>query len=295
MIMPPETPLLTTSQFLLASGFFAGSYVGSIYALQSARLGGPTLAKSRDDPEVIRTRLLAVSVSTVGSVVGMGVIVWRTGNLPTFWDAIRPSSKLLGLVLPSLALRPLLLTPLLYLGPLYSAWLDESFPFMSDWSYQRDIVKKFASWTGIRNFFMSPLTEELVFRSCVIGAAQLAGIGLKKIVFLTPLWFGIAHIHHANEQFNRLGRTKQALQQALVISTVQLVYTTVFGWYASFLFVRTGSVIVPTFAHTFCNIMGMPTVGHDISTHPNRKLPIWLTHAIGLIGFGFALGPWTSQ
>ncbi|KAG9085121.1 hypothetical protein FRC07_013453 [Ceratobasidium sp. 392] len=169
--MSPETPLLTTSQFILASGFFAGSYVGSIYVLQSARLGGSARVKSRDDPEVIKARLLA-----------------------TLRDAVRPSIKLLGLVPPSPALRPLLLTPLLYLGPLYSAWLDKSLPFMSDWSYQRDIVQKFASWTGIRNFFMSPLTEELVFRSCVIGAAQLAGIGLKKTVFLTPLWFGIGEV-----------------------------------------------------------------------------------------------------
>ncbi|KAG8687274.1 hypothetical protein FRC09_013594, partial [Ceratobasidium sp. 395] len=270
--MSPETPLLTISQFTLASGFFAGSYVGSIYALQSARLGGSGATKSRDDPEVIKARLLAVSASTVGSMVGVGVIVWKAGNLSSLWNAIQPSTKLLGLVPPSPALRPLLLTPLLYLGPLYSAWLDESLPFMADWSYQRDIVKKFASWTGIRNFFMSPLTEELVFRSCIIGAAQLAGVGIKKTVFLTPLWFGIAHIHHANEQYNRLGRTKKALKQALIISTIQLVYTTLFGWYASFLFIRTGSVVVPTLAHTFCNIMGMPTVGHDIRTHPKHKL-----------------------
>lgn len=70
--------------------------------------------------------------------------------------------KLLGLTLPSPALRPLLLTPLLYLGPLYSAWLDKSLPFMQDWSYERDVVAKFASWTGVRNFFMvRPLVATL--------------------------------------------------------------------------------------------------------------------------------------
>ncbi|QRV98099.1 CAAX prenyl protease 2 [Ceratobasidium sp. AG-Ba] len=288
-------PVLSTSQFILASGIFSGSYVGSIYVLQSARLGGANVTRSRDDPKVIKARLAAVSVSTIGSMVGLGVIVWKTGNMSTIWDAIQPTAKLLGLTIPVPAFRPLLLTPLLYLGPLYSAWLDQAYPFMDDWSFQRDVVRKFGSWTGVRNFFASPLTEELVFRSCVIGAAQLAGVGLKKIVFLTPLWFGIAHIHHANEQFNRLGRTKKALQQAVVISTVQLAYTTVFGWYASFLFVRTGSVIVPTLAHTFCNLMGMPSVGQDVRDHPNRKMLIWLTHLAGLIGFGFALGPWTSH
>ncbi|QRW25420.1 CAAX prenyl protease 2 [Rhizoctonia solani] len=140
---------------------------------------------------------------------------------------------------------------------------------------------------------LSPLTEELVFRSCIVGAAKLAGIGHKKIIFLTPLWFGLAHIHHGHEQYNRLGRTRKALQRTLVIATVQLGYTTLFGWYASFLFLRTGSVITPTLAHAFCNVMGMPTVQDDVRQHPNHKLLIWLTHAVGIVGFGFALGPWT--
>ncbi|CAE6474336.1 unnamed protein product [Rhizoctonia solani] len=322
-IMPIEHPVLSLTQFVLASGFFAGSYVGSIYVLRSARLDSKD--KSRDDPSVIKARLTAVSASTAGSLLGVATIVWKAGKYPTIIDAIRPATQCLGLVLPSPALRPLLLTPILYLGPFYTAWLDKSLPFMEHWWYKRDVVDRFASWTGIRNYFASPLTEELVYRSCIVGAAKLAGIGPKKIIFLTPLWFGenylldpvmvwsrcvlfdtgdtrlipndltLAHIHHAHEQYNRLGRTKNALQRALVISIIQLGYTTLFGWYASFLFLRTGSVITPTLAHTFCNIMGMPTIQDDIRQHPNRKLLIWLTHIMGIVGFGFALGPWTRS
>ncbi|CUA71660.1 putative CAAX prenyl protease 2 [Rhizoctonia solani] len=291
--MPVEPPVLSLTQFVLASGFFAGSYVGSIYVLRSARLDSKD--KSRDDPLVIKARLTAVSASTAGSLLGVAAIVWEAGKYPTIIDAIRPATQCLGLVLPSPALRPLLLTPLLYLGPFYTAWLDKSLPFMEHWWYKRDVADRFASWTGIRNYFASPLTEELVYRSCIVGAAKLAGIGPKKIIFLTPLWFGLAHIHHAHEQYNRLGRTKKALQRALVISIIQLGYTTLFGWYASFLFLRTGSVITPTLAHTFCNIMGMPTIQDDIRQHPNRKLLIWLTHIVGIVAFGFALGPWTRS
>ncbi|KAB5593474.1 CAAX prenyl protease [Ceratobasidium theobromae] len=265
-----KPPPLGLTEFILASGFFAGSYVGSIYVLQSARLG--TQNKSRDDSSVIKARLMAVSASTIGSLLGVGVIVWKVGNLPSVWSALRPAAECLGLVLPSPAFRPLLLTPLLYLGPIYTAWLDRSLPFMNRWSYKDDVVGRFASWIGIRNYSMSPLTEELVFRSCIIGVAKLAGVGQRKIIFLTPLWFGLAHIHHAREQFNRFGRTKLALQQALVISMIQTGYTTLFGWYASFLFLRTGSVITPTLAHTFCNIMGMPTITQDIREHPKHKI-----------------------
>ncbi|KAJ1306143.1 hypothetical protein OPQ81_010854 [Rhizoctonia solani] len=291
--MPVEPPIIGLTEFLLASGFFAGSYVGSIYVFQSARLDSKD--KSRDDPLVIKARLTAVSGSTAGSLLGAAAIVWKAGRFPSILDAIRPAAECLGLVLPSPVSRPLLLTPLLYLGPLYTAWLDKSLPFMENWWYKRDVVDRFASWTGARNYFLSPLTEELVFRSCIVGTAKLAGIGSKKIIFLTPLWFGLAHIHHAHEQYNRLGRTKKAMQRALVISAVQLGYTTLFGWYASFLFLRTGSVITPTLAHTFCNIMGMPTIKDDVRQHPNRKLLIWLTHIAGIVGFGFALGPWTRS
>lgn len=81
MKMWPETAVLTTSQFVFASAFFAGSYVGSIYALQSARIGGNgDKAKSRDDPPVIKARLTAVSTSTVGSMCAIGLIVWNTGD-----------------------------------------------------------------------------------------------------------------------------------------------------------------------------------------------------------------------
>ncbi|KAF8756621.1 CAAX protease self-immunity [Rhizoctonia solani] len=214
-----QSPVLGLTEFVLASGFFAASYVGSIYVLRSARLDNKD--KSRDDPSVIKTRLTAVTASTACSLLVVVAIVWKTG----------------------------------------------------------------AS--------LSPLTEELVFRSCIVGAAKLAGIGHKKIIFLTPLWFGLAHIHHGHEQYNRLGRTRKALQRTLVIATVQLGYTTLFGWYASFLFLRTGSVITPTLAHAFCNVMGMPTVQDDVRQHPNHKLLIWLTHAVGIVGFSFALGPWT--
>jgi hypothetical protein len=86
MTLLPETPLFTTAQFILASGLFAGSYVGSIYALQSARLGGSGQVKSRDDPEVIKARLSAVSVSTIGSMLGVGVVVWKAGNMSVSFD-----------------------------------------------------------------------------------------------------------------------------------------------------------------------------------------------------------------
>ena len=35
-------------------------------------------------------------------------------------------------------------------------------------------------------------------------------------------------------------------------------YTTIFGWYASLLLLRTGHLAAPVCAHAFCNFMGFP-------------------------------------
>ena len=49
-------------------------------------------------------------------------------------------------------------------------------------------------------------------------------------------------------------------------------YTSIFGFYCSYLFLRTGSIFPPITAHIFCNIMGIPQPGSDINERPDRKL-----------------------
>ena len=68
------------------------------------------------------------------------------------------------------------------------------------------------------------MTEELVFRACVLSVDQLSGASVLSMVFLSPMSFGtgmssiitlqllftmdmIAHVHHARDIFNRYGRT----------------------------------------------------------------------------------------
>lgn len=69
---------LSTLQAHLLALFFAGSYVGSIYVSQNARLtyasSNPTerareRVRYRDDPDVIRARLSAVTISTTLSCI----------------------------------------------------------------------------------------------------------------------------------------------------------------------------------------------------------------------------------
>jgi prenyl protein peptidase len=47
---------------------------------------------------------------------------------------------------------------------------------------------------------------------------------------------------------------------AVVSSLAQFTYTTPFGWFAVFVFLRTGSVWPAVAVHTFCNYMGVPSL-----------------------------------
>ena len=86
---------------------------------------------------------------------------------------------------------PYLVTPILYLGPLYATFLDSKLPFQSGWSWDRDVLPIFSTWVGIRNYIFGPLTEELVFRACVLAVYHLAGSSRNKMIFLSPLLFGL--------------------------------------------------------------------------------------------------------
>jgi prenyl protein peptidase len=60
-----------------------------------------------------------------------------------------------------------------------------------------------------------PLTEELVFRSTILAVSSLARLSLASLVFATPLWFGVAHAHHAWEVYRKSERGRAAAIRAL--------------------------------------------------------------------------------
>ncbi|KAF5374117.1 hypothetical protein D9615_008876 [Tricholomella constricta] len=121
------------------------------------------------------------------------------------------------------------------------------------------------------SLFPAPITEEIVFRACVIAVYHMSGASTKRMIFLGPLSFGLAHAHHAWDTFNRYGRTASAAKRAIFMSLFQLSYTTLFGFHSSYLFVRTGSIYPPISAHIFCNIMGVPELMWELRTYAHRK------------------------
>ena len=69
----------------------------------------------------------------------------------------------------------------------------------------------------------------------------------------------------------------------------QAAFTTVFGWYASFLLLRTGHYIAPLGAHAFCNVMSFPDLS-AARAHPRATL-IMRLYLVGIIAFAALLGP----
>ncbi|MCJ1381075.1 hypothetical protein MMC17_004184 [Xylographa soralifera] len=117
-----------------------------------------------------------------------------------------------------------------------------------------------------------PFTEELLFRSLLLPLAILGqpnpSLSKLNLVLLTPLYFGIAHIHHFYEF--KLTHPRTPLLPTLLMTLFQFSYTTIFGWYAAFVFLRTGSLWSVVLCHAFCNWMGLPrlwgTVGRTVAS-----------------------------
>lgn len=69
---------------------------------------------------------------------------------------------------------------------------------ISDFNYWKNSVTDIL-W--LRNHVVAPLSEEFVFRACMMPLI-LQSFNAVASVFITPLFFGVAHIHHIIERIN---------------------------------------------------------------------------------------------
>ncbi|KAG7366958.1 CAAX protease self-immunity-domain containing protein [Nitzschia inconspicua] len=127
-------------------------------------------------------------------------------------------------------------------------------------------------WKNTRNYIVAPWTEEVVFRGCMIPPLLASGMSVAKASMVTPLFFGVAHVHHA---LARLAKG-EPLVPVLFITTFQFLYTSLFGMYASYAFIRTGSVLAVTVSHAYCNWMGLPDLSFVQIRHPMYQYRILL-------------------
>ncbi|CAD6578546.1 MAG: hypothetical protein ASARMPRED_008754 [Alectoria sarmentosa] len=244
--------MLSASAVAALSVVYTVLYVLPFY-LSSTTRPSPTL--SRDAPSVIRARIRFVTASVF---ICSAFTIYLTST-----RAEASYSEILHLLgwhpfSPFDIAKVLSLTALLFAGPLFDKGIIES--GWRRWAKGRDLHESLSSWIGWRNYIAGPFTEEMLFRSLLLSLHLLTRPPSSQsiLIFVTPLYFGIAHIHHFYEY--SLTHPFTPLPPALLRSIVQLGYTTVFGWYAAFLFLRTGNLWGVVVVHAFCNWMGLPRV-----------------------------------
>ncbi|XP_054846117.1 CAAX prenyl protease 2 isoform X2 [Eublepharis macularius] len=193
-------------------------------------------------------------------------------------------------IIPAMLL-PLLLTMVLFLGPLIQLSMDCPWDLVDGLKVAFDShfwVLCLTDMRWLRNQVIAPLTEELVFRACMLPML-VPCTGLGPAIFTCPLFFGVAHFHHVIEQL----RFRQGSTASIFLSAVfQFSYTAVFGAYTAFIFIRTGHLVGPVLCHSFCNYVGFPAVGAALE-HPQRLLVVFF-YLLGVVLFLLLLHPMTD-
>ncbi|KAJ5397325.1 hypothetical protein N7509_005438 [Penicillium cosmopolitanum] len=259
-----DEPSLSVHTVVVFSVALTLLYVLPFY-LSHATRPSPTL--SRDAPSVIRARIRAVTGSCVASSFIVLWLIVEEGN-----SSLGAALSMLGWWPIDLAdiLRSLLLTAILFLGPLFERGIAEG--EWRTWFRRSKLSESLSGWIGWRNYVAGPVTEEVMFRSAIIPLHLLAHISPGRVVFIAPLYFGIAHVHHFYEF--RLTHPDTSVLASLLRSLFQFGYTTIFGWYATFIYLRTGSLIAVILVHSFCNWCGLPRFWGRVEAGESFGVPI---------------------
>eukprot|EP00798_Chlamydomonas_sp_ICE-L_P024600 gene24600-10218_t len=269
-------------------------YVGSLYIWR-----GPP----RDHPVTIKRRMLSVTIASTLAWIPL-LLTLPSGSKTSLFSFQAHLVELLGLRPPcclKIVTYPLFLTATFFLGPIiffllmwYKTYIAKSgMKGLGTWFGEvqeaaRDLLD-IDSLVGWRNLVVAPITEEFVFRACMAPLLRLQGYGVLATVFVTPLFFGLAHLHHLHDRVHNQGFP---LKSAIVNVGFQFTYTTIFGWYETYLFLSTGSLLAPVLVHSFANFLGVPPFGdmaHQLGPHRSLALTV-----LGVIMFIALFGPLTS-
>lgn len=259
----------------LACVFLTFSYVGSLYIWRSNL--------NRDHPTTIKRRFLSVCCMMLLAPVFTHLLLkeemLQKGDIYEYMG-FRISGMLSAMFLP------LFLTAILFLGPLTMHFIAGT------WKLYAEPMYWISSWQDLvwlRNHIMAPLSEEWVFRSCMMPLL-LQCLEPFTAVFTGPFLFGIAHFHHIHDMLVN-GRS---LKSALFIALFQFSFTTVFGAYSAYLFLRTGHFCAPFVAHIFCNHLGFPNFFEVFHFPMMQRILIICNFFLGLFLWCYLLVPLTE-
>ncbi|KAK7746058.1 CAAX prenyl protease [Diatrype stigma] len=296
---PPPISTGTASALLVIYTFL---YVAPFYLSRTTR---PSRTLSRDAPSVIQARILSVSLTCTACSAITLLILTSSGVGATYGEGLH-SMGWWPVGLPETA-RALLLTAALFSGPLYETLIVHE--GWRDWVRLEPVYELFGEWTTWRNIVAGPFTEEVLFRSASVPLMLAAETSVTKTIFLSPVIFGLAHFHHFYEF--RVTHPHVPVAHGLLRSLLQLGYTSLFGAYATFLLLRTGSLLAIIVVHAFCNCMGFPrfwgrvepeleTTRGDVPATMKKPSVLWTVVyyallVVGAVSWWKLLGPLTES
>ncbi|KAJ5074069.1 protease u48 caax prenyl protease rce1 [Anaeramoeba ignava] len=283
------------SHSLLISFFF----VLSLYFIPKIlnRVLPKKLSPTKEKKEIIH-RFITVIIVTLISLFSLKIWVVEKNEEPSLISLLgfRSSSFFYA------ASLPLFMTICLFLGPLtmmifdfqnYLFFSHKNFTFQTLIFWLKKPGNEYLPQTNIqifRNLVMAPLFEELVFRSGIILLFKFAGIANWKVIVFSPWIFGSAHLHHL---YQNVFVENLPFLQSLVSSLIQFGFTSIYGMFSAFLFVRTNHFIPLFLTHSFCNFVGFPQF-ELIPNHPNRN-EILIMLILGAVLFFSLLFPLTDS
>ncbi|ELP86847.1 protease U48 caax prenyl protease rce1, putative [Entamoeba invadens IP1] len=118
----------------------------------------------------------------------------------------------------------------------------------------------------LRIVIAAPIIEETLFRGVFIPFLMTHGWGQKFAFVYCSTLFGLAHLHHLI--------TESVIDTKKVVTAiVQVMFTTLFGMFSSYVYFCTKSVISCVLCHALCNYLGFP----DFSNlYDNKSLIVYL-------------------
>lgn len=165
-----------------------------------------------DHPTTVKKRFLSVSVVMLISPFFVYYLLCygQTTNV-SIWEIMgfRTSGIALAIIVP------FLLTATLFLGSICLLALNGSLITYAQPSYWVESVQNIL-WQ--RNHIVAPLSEEFTFRACMMPLL-LQSFSPKTAIFLTPLFFGVAHLHHNIERV----RSGMDVKTAIIVSSKSII------------------------------------------------------------------------
>ncbi|XP_062502756.1 CAAX prenyl protease 2-like isoform X2 [Corticium candelabrum] len=236
----------------------------------------------RNHPRTVKRRIVSVMV-----VCGVSPLILLFFSSSSDGHRAYPLSTWLGLRSDHLlqaAVYPLILTMVLFAGPMVMMMMECSASETEEEPQAFQIL-------ALRNYIVAPFAEEFTFRACMLPVlwphCQLLGS-----VIVCPFFFGVAHIHHVIERLSN--NNGSPVVHICLESLFQFCYTSVFGAYSCYLFLRTGHLIGPVVCHMFCNFMGFPDFAGIMQFSIWKAATLACVFVVGLVAFAFLLQPVTD-